>query len=102
MSNSLGFCRGTEARNIYLSRGQIRLRFLLWNLCRSQARVKEEGSAEGLQPSRVKQITATETTQITQDLEGGGMTWDDAMLAAEDRITWRGCVARCAASARKD
>jgi hypothetical protein len=39
---------------------------------------------------------------ITQDLEGGGMTWDDAMLAAEDRITWRGCVARCADSARKD
>ena len=39
---------------------------------------------------------------VTQDLEGGGMTWEDAKMAAEDRITRRGCVARCAASVWKD
>ena len=39
---------------------------------------------------------------ITQDLEDGGMTWEEAETAAEDRMTWRGCVARCATSAWKD
>ena len=39
---------------------------------------------------------------ITQDLADGEMTWEDARTAAEDRIKWRGCVARCATSARRD
>ena len=39
---------------------------------------------------------------IMQDLEDGGMTWEEAETAVEDRVTWRGCVARCATSAWKD
>ena len=130
----------------------------LWNLCRSQARIKAEGSAEGLQPFRVRHLIATETTQekfnhkledmlkisrlrwlghihrsdnerlskqalewtptgwkikrgrprktwrntIIQDLDGGGMTWGEAEGNAEDRVGWRNCVARCAASAWND
>jgi Reverse transcriptase (RNA-dependent DNA polymerase)/Endonuclease/Exonuclease/phosphatase family len=39
---------------------------------------------------------------IKQDLKDGGMTWEEAEAAAEDRVVWRGCVARCASSAWKD
>ena len=39
---------------------------------------------------------------VIQDLDGGGMTWEEAEGNAEDRVGWRNCVARCAASAWKD
>jgi hypothetical protein len=39
---------------------------------------------------------------VMQDLEDGGMTWEVARAVAEDRVTWRSCVARCTTSAWKD
>src|SRR5688572_32659764 len=31
---------------------------------------------------------------VTQNLDGGGMTWEEAKGSAEDRVGWRNCVAQ--------
>ena len=36
------------------------------------------------------------TATIKKDLEGIGMTWEEAERTAGDRLVWRSCVARCA------
>jgi hypothetical protein len=35
-------------------------------------------------------------TTVCKDLEDMGLTWEEAENAAEDRLGWRSCVARCA------
>ena len=39
---------------------------------------------------------------VTEDLHDIGLVWENAEEAAEDRLVWRSCVARCAGGARTD
>jgi hypothetical protein len=39
---------------------------------------------------------------VLEDLKVMGMIWEDAEQAAEDRLTWQSCVARCAGGTRTD
>jgi len=39
---------------------------------------------------------------IRGDLRRLGLTWEDAVDAAEDRVGWKKCIARCAAKHGKD
>jgi len=36
------------------------------------------------------------TSTVKKDLEGIGMTWEEAERAAGDRTVWKSCVAQCA------
>ena len=39
---------------------------------------------------------------LREDLRELGLTWEDALDAAEDRDGWRKCIARCTALHGKD